>query len=150
MTEFLTKEGFEKLKEELKILETERRREVSEKLNQAILQGDLSENAAYEAAKEEQGFVEGKIRELRDILGQAAIISGKSNGKVKIGSTVVLQSKDGRNEFLIVGPEEADILKNKISFKSPLGSAIFGKQKGDLVEVNTPSGKKQYKVVGIK
>ncbi len=150
MTEYLTKEGLENLKEELRVLETEKTKEVSEKLKAAIEQGDLSENAAYDAAREEQGLLESKIRELRSIISQAKIISGKSNGKIEIGATVILFSKDGKEEFLLVGPEEADILNNKISFKSPLGSALLGKKKGDVVDIDTPSGKKQYKILSTK
>ena len=116
MTEYLTKEGLENLKEELRVLETEKTKEVSEKLKAAIEQGDLSENAAYDAAREEQGLLESKIRELRSMISQAKIISGKSNGKIEIGTTVILSSKDGKEEFLLVGPEEADVLNNKISF----------------------------------
>ncbi|OHA70915.1 MAG: transcription elongation factor GreA [Candidatus Wildermuthbacteria bacterium RIFCSPLOWO2_12_FULL_40_9] len=151
MTKYLTQEGLAKLKEELGHLEKTKRKEVSEKLKQAVSQGDLSENAAYDAAKEEQGFIEGKIRDLKNIIVQAKlIVDKKSNGRIEIGSIAALFSKDGREEFRVVGPEEADVLNNKISFQSPLGSALLDKKRGDIVEINTPGGKKQYKVIAVK
>ena len=150
MKKFLTKEGLERLKGELEYLEKFRRKEVAEKMKDAIAQGDLSENASYEAAKEEQSFVEGKIRELRAIISQAEIIDGVHDDVVRPGSIVVLKSKDGIEEFKIVGPEEADILKGKISFQSPLGEALLNKTKGMKVEITTPGGKNSYSIEEVK
>ena len=150
MKKYLTLEGLEKFKKELEYLENVKRKEVSEKIGHAASQGDLKENADYDAAKDEQGFVEGRIRELKGIIAQAEVIEKKETGKVRIGSFVFLKSSEGKEKFQIVGPEEADILNNKISFKSPLGEAILNKKKGDVVRINTPDGKKEYKIEEIR
>jgi len=150
MKKYLTLEGLEKFKKELEYLENVKRKEVSEKIGHAASQGDLKENAGYDAAKDEQGFVEGRIRELKGIIAQAEVIEKKETGKVRIGSFVFLNSSEGKEKFQIVGPEEADILNNKISFKSPLGEAILNKKKGDVVRINTPDGKKEYKIEEIR
>lgn len=149
MKKYLTQEGLEKLKKELEYLKNVKRKEVSEKLKQAIGQGDIKENAGYDAAKEEQGFVEGKIRELKAVVAQAEVIEKKENGRVQIGSFISLVFSEGEEKFQLVDPEEADILENKISFKSPLGSALLNKRKGESVKVNAPGGKKEYKIVEI-
>ncbi len=149
MKKYLTLEGLEKFKKELEYLEKVRRREISERIRHAASQGDLKENAGYDAAKEEQGFVEGRIRELKGIIAQAEVIEKKETGKVRIGSFVSLSSSEGKEKFQIVGPEETDILSNKISFKSPLGSALLNKKKGDVMKINTPDGKKEYKITEI-
>jgi transcription elongation factor GreA len=167
MSKYLTPEGLKKFKKELDYLENIKRKELSETIKDAASQGDLKENAGYHAAKEEQGFVEGRIKELKGILSQAKVIEKKDSDKIQIGSFVSLESfeedksssrpsprkrgsedseKDG---FQIVEPEEADILDNKISFKSPLGNAILNRKKGDIVEVDTPGGKKEYKIIKI-
>lgn len=149
MEKYLTKEGLSELRKELEYLEGHKRKEISERLKNAISQGDLKENAGYDAAKEEQGFIEGRIRELKGIIGQAKIIEKKGNGRVEVGSSVSLKSGEGLGKFQIVGPEEADILNNKISFESPLGAAILNKKKGDSVKIDTPGGKKEYKIIEI-
>jgi len=138
------------MKKELEYLEKVKRKEVSEKIKYTASQGDLSENAGYDAAKEEQGFVEGRIKELKDIIAQAKVIEKKESGKVQIGSFVVLNSDEGKNKFQIVSPEEADILKGKLSFESPLGAALLNKKKGDIVKIDTPGGLKEYKINEIK
>ncbi len=150
MPKYLTPEGFEKMKKELEYLEKVKRKEVSEKIKYTASQGDLSENAGYDAAKEEQGFVEGRIKELKDIIAQAKVIEKKESGNVQIGSFVVLNSEEGKNKFQIVSPEEADILKGKLSFESPLGAALLNKKKGDIVKIDTPGGLKEYKINEIK
>ena len=150
MAKYLTQDGLEKLNKELEYLKNTKRKEVAEKLKQAISQGDLKENAGYDAAKDEQGFIEGRIRELKGIIGQAEMIEKKESNKVQIGSLVFLSSNDGEEKFQLVGPEEADILENKISFESPLGKALLNKEKGDIIKVNTPGGKKEYKIEGIR
>jgi len=150
MPKYLTPEGFEKMKKELEYLEKVKRKEVSEKIKYTASQGDLSENAGYDAAKEEQGFVEGRIKELKDIIAQAKVIEKKESGNVQIGSFVVLNSEEGKNKFQIVGPEEADILKGKLSFESPLGAALLNKKKEDIVKIDTPGGLKEYKINEIK
>jgi len=150
MKKYLTLEGLEKFKKELEYLEKVKRKEVSERIRHTASQGDLKENAGYDAAKEEQGFVEGRIRELKTIVAQAEVIKKKENGKVKIGSFVFLKSSEGKEKFQIVSQEEADILNNKISFKSPLGEALLNKKKGNIVRINTPDGKKEYKIDKIR
>lgn len=149
MKRYLTREGLEKLKKELHQLETVKRKEVSERIRYTASQGDLKENAGYHIAKEEQGFVEGRITELKEIISQAEIIEKKGKDSVQIGSFVVLDSKDGKDKFQIVGPEEADISNNKISFKSPLGESLLEKKRGDKFSIDAPEGKKEYKVVEI-
>ncbi len=149
MIRHLTPEGLEKIKKELEYLEKIKRKEVSERIRQAASQGDLKENAGYDAAKEEQGFVEGRIKELKEIIAQAKLIEKKESNKVQIGSIVSLNSSEGEEKFQVVGPEEADILNGKISFKSPLGEAILNKKRGDTIKINTPGGKKEYKIIEI-
>lgn len=137
------------MKKELDYLQNVKRKEVSERIKHTAAQGDLKENAGYHMAKEEQGFVEGKIKELRDVVAQAEIIKEGSGEKVEIGCTVFLKSKDEESKYQIVGPEEADIMCGKISFKSPLGEAILGKKKGDVVEFKTVDTVEKYKIVKI-
>src|SRR4030066_2449519 len=134
MAKYLTSDGLAKLKKELEYLEKEKRKEVSERLRQAISQGDLSENAGYDAARDEQEFVERRIKELKSTIAQAKIIEKEKSNKVEIGSFVSLKSKEGKDEFQIIGPEEADVLNNKISFQSPLGGALLNRQVGETVK----------------
>ena len=150
MTKYLTPDGLAKLKKELEYLEKEKRKEVAERLRQAVSQGDLSENAGYDAARDEQEFVERRIKELKETIVQVKIIEKEKSNKVQIGSFVSLKSKEGKEEFQIVGSEEADVLNKRISFLSPLGEAILNKQEGETVKTNTPGGEKEYKVVKIK
>lgn len=150
MKKYLTLDGLEKMKKELEYLENVRRKEVSERIGHAASEGDLKENAGYDAAKDEQGFVEGKIRELKAVVAQAEVIEKKENGRVQIGSFVSLVFSEREEKFQIVGPEETDILKNKISFKSPLGGALLNKKKGEVIKVNAPGGKKEYKITKIE
>ncbi len=149
MIKHLTKQGLEKLKKELSFLEKVKRKKVSERLNQAIAQGDLRENAAYDSAKEEQGFVEARIKELKKILSEAKIIKKKKTENAEIGSFVLLKSGKEEEKFQIVGPEEADVLNGKISFESPLGKAILGKKKGDFFEIESPGGLKKYQIIKV-
>ena len=152
----LTKGGLKKLKEELDQLKTIRRKEVAERLKEAISYGDLSENAEYEEAKNEQAFVEGRILELEMQVKRAKIISEKATGKksqvVDIGSKVTVQEKGGRDEpetYTIVGSTEADPIEHKISNESPIGKALLGHSKGEVVEVQAPGGKSRYEIVKI-
>ncbi len=150
MTKYLTAQGLEKLKKELEYLEKDKRKEVTERLRHTIAQGDLRENAGYHAAKEQQGFVEGRIQELKDIISESKVVAKGTGDSVQVGSCVCLESDQGEETFEIVDPEEADILQNKISFKSPLGQAIFGRKAGDVVEMDAPGGKRKYEIVEIK
>lgn len=150
MPKYLTEEGLNNLKRELKRLETVERKKIAKLLKEAIAQGDLKENAGYQVTKENQAQLEARIRELKEIIAQTKVIEKKAGGKVQLGSLVRLKSEEGEQEFQIVGPEEANVLEGKISFKSPLGSAILNKKKGDAVRVKTPEGQKEYKIVGVE
>jgi len=149
MTEYLTPAGLEKLKKELDYLKNVKRREVAEKLNYTASFGDLSENAAYDEAKDAQGFLEGRIAELTEIISAVKIIEKKSTKEVQIGSTVLLCSAGQKEKFQIVGPEETDISSGRISYQSPLGQGILGKPKGSKVVIQTPESKIEYKIVEI-
>jgi len=150
MTKYLTPDGLEKLRQELEHLEKVKRKEVAEKLRQAVSQGDLSENAGYDSARDEQEFVERRIKELKSIINQVKIINKEKTNKVQIGSFVLLKSKEGKEEFQIVGSEEADVLNSRISFLSPLGKALLEKREGETIKINTPEGEKEYKIIKIK
>jgi transcription elongation factor GreA len=154
MTKYLTKEGLEKLKKELTDLETRGRKEAAEKMRHAISFGDLSENAAYDDARESQNLLEAKIAELKDIIGSTEVIDmvQNRNGKkeVQMGSLVLLLSEGKKMEFQIVGQQEADVLAGKISYQSPLGKLLLGKIKGDKVCLVTPGGKTPYEILEIK
>ncbi len=153
---YVTKEGLKKLETELDHLKTKRRREVAQRLKEAISYGDLSENSEYEEAKNEQAFVEGRILELEEQVKHAKVIKGKAKtGKVvELGSKVVLALiKGGKEqdaeEYTIVGSTEADPLANMMSNESPVGSAILGHKVGQVVDIKVPAGKVTYKVKKI-
>lgn len=151
--EYLSAGGFLKLKEELAFLKDKKRKEIAERLEYAKSLGDLSENAEYQEAKEEQQQIEERIVDLEDILSRAVLISNSTvRDFVDIGSTVVAKREGGEKEdaFLIVGREEADPSQNRISNESPLGRALIGKKKGEEVEVFTPKGEMRYKILDIK
>ncbi|TLM76284.1 MAG: transcription elongation factor GreA [Actinobacteria bacterium] len=149
----LTVEGQAKLEEELRFLETVRRREVGERIKAAKEFGDLSENSEYDDAKNEQAWVESRIAEITQILVHATIIkSPRKNDKVSLGSKVELQdvSTGEIHQYHLVGSAEADPAHDRISNESPVGSAIVGHKKGDTVTVTTPSGKQiDFMVVSI-
>ena len=148
---YLTPEGMEKLKEELRKLKYERRKEIAEKIERAKELGDLSENAEYQEAKDEQAFIEGRIIELEAVINSATIVTGPSGTKqVGIGSTVRVRQEDGEErQFLIVGANEANPAAGKISNESPLGRALLGKNVRDTVEVRVPKGDVTYKITEI-
>jgi transcription elongation factor GreA len=149
---YLTPEGLAKLKDELKRrIETERI-EIAERIKQAKDLGDLSENAEYEAAKNEQAFNEGRIRELNYMLNNAQIIEDSNGGKeVRIGSTVTVRDDDGEEEtYTIVGSSEAKPASGKISNESPVGKALLGKHVRQKVTVETPGGAYKLTVIKIK
>lgn len=145
-TIYLTEQGLEDLKNELEELKTVKRAEVIQALKEARALGDLSENAEYDAARNEQAIVEGRIKELEIMIENVEIISGESNGKVAIGSTVKLNyvGDDEEEEYKIVGSQEADPFQNKISNESPLAIALLGHKEGEVVTVDSPTG--QYDV----
>ncbi len=150
----LTPEGVAKLEQELQRLKTIRRKEIADRIKQAITFGDLSENSEYDEAKNEQAFNEGRIVALENLLKNAKIIDDEdiSTDVVSIGSTVKLLDVelDEVIEYTIVGSAEADPAKNKISNQSPIGSSIIGKIEGDVVEVAVPDGTITLKILEIK
>jgi len=147
---YITQEGLDKLKKELERLKKEERIKISEELKEAISFGDLSENAAYDEAKENQAFLEGKIAELEKLVNAAKLIKKDNHsGWIQIGSFVTLSDGNGEHCFEIVGEEEADPIENRLSFKSPLGQALLNKPRGAQVEITTPKGVTKYKVLKI-
>ncbi len=151
MTEqFITPEGLKKLKQELKELKDIKRPALIQRIQNAKELGDLSENADYQSAKEEQSFMEGRIMELENIIKNATVITKKkSNGKVRIGSKVKIKSKNKEFEYIITGSNEADPLEGKISNESPLGQAIMDRKVGEEFSIETPKGKVKYKILKI-
>ncbi len=149
----LTHEGVAKLEEELNYLKTVRRREIAERIKQAIAFGDLSENSEYDEAKNEQAFIEGRIVALENMLRNVRVIDDEdiTTDRVSIGSTVkILDIEfDEELEYTIVGSAEADPGQNKISNESPVGKALIGKQIGDIVDVNVPDGVIKFKILDI-
>jgi len=143
----MTRIGVERLKEELHQLKSQDRPNIIQAIAEARAQGDLSENAEYESAKERQGFIEGRIAEIEAKLSNVQIIDPASlnaDGKCVFGATIELEDLDEEKSFTyqIVGEDEADIKANKISISSPLARALIGKEDGDVVEVETPGGQK--------
>jgi transcription elongation factor GreA len=153
-TNFLTKEGFQKLQEELDHLRTAKRLEVAERLHEAMEGGELIENAEYEAAKNEQAFVEGRIQELDLLLATAHIIEEngkpKKNDAIQVGTKVTIKEGNFEAEsFTIVGAAEANPREGKISNESPIGKAILGHKKDDIVKVETPGGTYNVKIIKV-
>lgn len=150
---FLTSEGYLELETELNYLKTEKREEVLNTLKEARALGDLSENAEYTAAREDQGKLESRIKEIEYILEHASIIEDEAQeeGVVGIGSTVSLQydGEDEVEEYRIVGSQEADPFNNKISNESPIAAAILNKKQGSVVEVSSPDGVYKVKIVKV-
>ncbi len=150
---FLTLEGLKKLEEELDRLKTVRRREVAERIKQALAFGDISENSEYDEAKNEQAQLEERIAKLEAMLRNAKLIDDDeiSTDIVTMGSKVVVKDLefDEEMEYTIVGSAEADPFNGKISNESPVGSALLGKKKGDIVEVQVPDGIIKYKIISI-
>jgi transcription elongation factor GreA len=150
---YVTEEGLEKIQAELEHLKTERRAEISHRLELAIAHGDLSENADYDYAKQEQAFVEGRIKDLEDSLRRAQVIDHDGrNDKVRVGSTVTLFEKgyeDEEETYYIVGVHEADPANGRISNESPIGKAILGAKVGQTVKVNAPGGLMQFTIKAI-
>lgn len=149
---YVTKERLEKIKEELEDLKTNKRLEIANKIQEAQEMGDLSENAAYSDAKEEQGFLEGRILELEKMIQNAMIIEEEPAGKekvVRVGSKVKVKN-EREHEFIIVGSDEADPASGKISNESPLGQAFLGKKVKQEVEVQVPKGTIRYKIISIE
>lgn len=146
---YLTAEGLEKLRAELDQLITVERPRVAARIHEAKLDGDLSENAEYEDAKQEQSFLEGRIATLELQLRNAEVIEKTNGERVGIGSKVVIKGSDGEETFTIVGSAEAAPREGRISNESPVGVALMGRKKGDRVVVQAPSGPIEYTVVQV-
>ena len=152
---FLTQEGLEKLQQELENLKTVRRKEVAERLKQAIGFGDLSENSEYDDAKNEQAFIEGEIQRLEEMLSNVQVIEDGikvDDGTITIGAKVTIRfvgDDDEEEEYKIVGTVEADPMNNRISNESPVGKAIIGHRAGDIVDVESPGGIVQYEILKV-
>jgi transcription elongation factor GreA len=146
---YLTAEGLAKLKAELVQLTSIERPRVAQRIHEAKLDGDITENAEYEDAKQEQSFLEGRIATLEAQLKNAEVIEQPGDDRVGIGSTVVIKGADGEDRFTIVGSAEASPRDGRISNESPVGSALMGRRKGDKVTVQTPNGPVSYSVVSV-
>lgn len=148
---YVSKEGLERFKQELSDLITVKRKEIIERIERAKELGDLSENAEYAAAKDEQAFTEGRIIELQDMITRAEVING--SGKVdlvRVGSKVKVKNDDTETEYEIVGVAEADPLTGKISNESPLGRSFLGRRIGDKVQIQVPKGTVVYTILEIR
>src|SRR6266508_1921056 len=146
---YLTAEGLAKLKAELQHLITVERPRVASRIHDAKLDGDITENAEYEDAKQEQSFLEGRIATLEAQLKNAEVIAKANGDKVGIGSTVIIKGSDGEETFTIVGSAEASPREGRISNESPVGSALMGRRKGEKVMVETPAGSATYTVLSV-
>jgi transcription elongation factor GreA len=151
----LTRRGADKLRDELHRLKSVERHEVIRAISEARAQGDLSENAEYEAAKDKQGFIEGRILEIESKLAAAQVIDPATldaEGRVVFGSTVDLEDEDSgaKATYQIVGDDEADLKLGLISISSPIARALIGKEIGDVAEVQAPGGIKSYEIVGVR
>ena len=151
----ITLRGAEKLREELRKLKGEDRPAIIRAIAEARSHGDLSENAEYDAAKERQGFIEGRIQEVEGKLGNAQIIDPKAldaDGRVVFGATVDLEDQDSGDAvtYQIVGEDEADIKSGKLSFAAPMARALIGKYAGDIVQVQAPGGMREFEILDVR
>ena len=150
----MTAGGYQSLDDELKRLKTIERPSVIAAISEARSHGDLSENAEYHAAKERQGWIEGRIAEIEDKISRAQVIdvSKLSGAQVKFGATVTVIDEDTEEEgrYQLVGEHEADVKEGRVSITSPIARAMIGKEQGDVVEVNTPGGVKAYEIVKVE
>jgi len=150
----MTAGGYQSLDEELKRLKSVERPSVIAAISEARSHGDLSENAEYHAAKERQGWIEGRIAEIEDKISRAQVIdvSKLSGAQVKFGATVTVVDEDTEEEgrYQLVGEHEADVKEGKVSITSPIARAMIGKEQGDVVEVNTPGGVKAYEILKVE
>lgn len=150
----MTRNGLEALKKELQQLKSSDRPKIIEAIAEARAQGDLSENAEYESAKERQGFIEGRIAEIESKISQAEVIDPSSinaDGRCVFGATVEIEDLDDevKSTYQIVGDDESSIKDNKISINSPLAKALIGKEEGEIIEFETPGGLKNYEVLKV-
>lgn len=148
---FITADGLQKLRDELHQLKTVKRREIAQRIQEAKELGDLSENAEYVEAKNEQSFVEGRVAELETVVKNAVIIQDVKNAEqIRVGSEVTATSDGTKVTYAIVGSNESDPTNGRISNESPIGQAFIGKKIGDTVEIETPRGKRLFSITGIK
>lgn len=148
MPQFLTKNGYKKLKKRFKKLKEERK-EIAKRIEKAKEMGDISENAGYEKAKEDQAFTEGKIQKLKNIFRNAKIVEKQEGSKIGIGSQMKVKVDGEEKKLHLVGEGEIDPAAGKISYESPIGKKLMGKEKGDEITVETPSGETTYKVMEV-
>ena len=151
----ITVKGLENLKSELENLKNVQRPKIVAAIAEARSHGDLKENAEYHAAKEQQGLIEGRVLAINDLIARANVIDVtkiENNGKVIFGATIKVQNLESNKEisYRLVGQDEADIGKNLIFYKSPIGKALIGKSKGEMVSVTTPSGEKNFEILEVK
>ena len=151
----ITSEGLVKIKKELEELKNNKRPKIIQAIAEARAHGDLKENAEYHAAKEEQSKTEGRIVEINDLIARANVIDVtklEKNDTIVFGSTVIITDLENNKKktYKIVGKDEADISKNYIYFKSPIGKALIGKKENEMVTVTTPSGEKNFEVIEVK
>ena len=151
----ITVNGLQDLKSELEDLKNIQRPKIVEAIAEARSHGDLKENAEYHAAKEQQGLIEGRVVAINDIIARANVIDVtkiENDGKVIFGSTVEVQDLETNKKisYRLVGQDEADIKKNLVFFRSPIGKALIGKNKGEMVTVNTPSGERSFEILDVK
>ncbi len=153
-TSFLTREGYRKLQDELDYLRTYKRQEIADRLHEAMEGGELIENAEYEAAKNEQAFVEGRIKELEMLLATARIVdeAPAASGAVAVGAHVIIREEGGSEDetYIIVGAAEADPVEGKISNESPLGKALLNHKPGDMVTVDAPAGQFVVQIIKVE
>ena len=149
---YITEEKKKALQDELNYLKTTKRKEILESLEAARALGDLSENTEYHQSREDQGKTEDRILQIEQMLRSAVVVKKHSSISVEIGTTVKVKKENSNDEvtYSIVGAEEADMSNNKISNKSPLGEALFGKTKGDVISIKTPKGLVKYTLVDIQ
>jgi len=151
----ITVSGLKDLKSELEDLKNVQRPKIVEAIAEARSHGDLKENAEYHAAKEQQGLIEGRVVMINDLIARANVIDVtkiENNGKVIFGSTVLVKDLESEKEisYRLVGQDEADIKKNLIFFRSPIGKALIGKDKGEMITVTTPSGKRSFEILNVE
>lgn len=151
IAKYISKEKKAELEKELEFLKTDKRREILGILEAAKELGDLSENAEYHQAREEQAKTEDRINYIQNLLDNSVIVKKSKSGFVEIGSNVLIKKQDGsKDKYLIVGEEEADFSSGKISFTSPIGSALLGRKEGDFVLVKTPKGENKYEILKVE
>ncbi len=146
-----TQDGYTKLQQELDLLKKTKLPQALDRLQKARAMGDLKENSEYTASKEDLAFVEGRVRELEELLHNATIVEvNAEEGAIEIGCSVEVETNGKKTEFMIVGEFEADPMSKKLSHTSPIGSALLGKKKGDKVEIEVPAGKNVYTIINVK